>query len=439
MRTIVGASGLDWSELDARAVDTARLLAADAVEAAGNGHPGTAMSLAPAAYLTYQRLLRHDPTDPDWFGRDRFVLSCGHSSLTLYVQLYLSGYGLTLDDLRHLRQWGSLTPGHPEHGHTAGVETTTGPLGQGVATAVGMAMAARRTRHLFDPEAARGRERVRPHRLCLRLRRRHGGRRRLRGRLAGRHPGAGQPRRPLRRQPHLHRGQHRRRVHRGRRWPATPPTAGTPSASTTPTTSPACTPPWPAARDHTAAPSIVAVRSIIAWPAPKLQNTGKSHGSALGKDEVAATKEVLGFDPTQSFDVADEVLAHARQVVDRGRALHAEWDTKLRRVARGQPGPRRRAGPDARQAPARRVGREAARVPRRQGGRHPQGLRRGAQRHRLPRPRTVGRLGGPRRVQPHLHRGRGLASCPSPRPRRTPTRPAATSTSASASTPWARR
>src|SRR3954454_14737176 len=145
-----------WTELDERAVDTVRALAMDAVEEAGSGHPGTAMSLAPAAYLLFQRLLRHDPTDPDWIGRDRFVLSCGHSSLTLYIQLYLSGYGLMIDDLKLLRQWGSRTPGHPEHGHTIGVEPTTGPLGQGIGNAVGMAMAARYDRGLFDPAAKAG-------------------------------------------------------------------------------------------------------------------------------------------------------------------------------------------------------------------------------------------------------------------------------------------
>ena len=141
-----------WTDLDSKAVDTARLLAADAVQKVGNGHPGTAMSLAPLAYLLFQRIMRHDPTDPNWVARDRFVLSNGHSSLTLYIQLYLSGYGLELDDLRSLRTWGSLTPGHPEHGHTIGVETTTGPLGQGVGNAVGMAMAARRERGLLDPD-----------------------------------------------------------------------------------------------------------------------------------------------------------------------------------------------------------------------------------------------------------------------------------------------
>jgi transketolase len=319
--------GLEWSDLDARAVDTARVLAMDAVEAAGNGHPGTAMSLAPAAYLTYQRLLRHDPTDPAWLGRDKFVLSCGHSSLTQYVQLYLSGYGLTLDDLRHLRQWGSLTPGHPEVGHTAGVETTTGPLGQGIATAVGMAMAARRTRALFDPEAEPGQsvfdhtiyvfasdgdfeEGVSGEASSL------AGHQRL-GELVllyddnhisiegdtavafsedvlGRYEAY---------------GWHVQQVDDANDVPALYAALA-------------------AARDTRDRPSIIALRSIIAWPAPNLQNTGKSHGSALGKDEVAATKRILGFDPERNFEVDDAVLAHARGVVDRGRALHAEWDAR---------------------------------------------------------------------------------------------------------------
>ncbi|MGH3673686.1 MAG: transketolase, partial [Pseudonocardiaceae bacterium] len=146
----------DWTDLDTRAVNTVRVLAAEAVQRVGNGHPGTAMSLAPLAYTLFQRVLRHDPSDPAWTGRDRFVLSCGHSSLTLYLQLFLSGYGLELEDIEHLRTWGSKTPGHPEHGHTVGVEITTGPLGQGLGAAVGMAMAARRERGLFDPDAAAG-------------------------------------------------------------------------------------------------------------------------------------------------------------------------------------------------------------------------------------------------------------------------------------------
>ena len=206
---------LEWTELDKRAVDTVRVLAMDAVEKSGNGHPGTAMSLAPLAYLIFQRHLRHDPTDPDWVGRDRFVLSCGHSSLTLYIQLYFSGYGMTLDDLKSFRAYGSRTPGHPEHGHTVGVEVTTGPLGQGVANAVGMAMAARFERGLLDPDTPAGREPVRSHHLLHRLRRRPAGGHLLRGLLAGRTPAAGQPCRDLRRQQHLHRGRHVRRVERG--------------------------------------------------------------------------------------------------------------------------------------------------------------------------------------------------------------------------------
>src|ERR687889_507112 len=145
-----------FGDLDRRAIDTVRVLAMDAVQKVGNGHPGTAMSMAPTAYLLFHKWLRHDPSDPNWIARDRFVLSMGHSSLTLYIQLYLSGYGLELEDLEALRTWGSRTPGHPEVNHTPGVETTTGPLGQGVGNAVGMAMAARRERGLFDPDTAKG-------------------------------------------------------------------------------------------------------------------------------------------------------------------------------------------------------------------------------------------------------------------------------------------
>ena len=206
-----------FTDLDRRAIDTARVLAMDAVQKVGNGHPGTAMSMAPTAYLLFQKWLRHDPSDPHWIGRDRFVLSMGHSSLTLYIQLYLSGYGMELDDLKALRTWGSQTPGHPEVNHTPGVETTTGPLGQGVGNAVGMAMAARRERGLLDPDAARGREPLRPHHLVLRLRRRPRGGRQRRGVLPGRHAAAGQPGPRLRRQPDLDRGRHERRLHRGRR------------------------------------------------------------------------------------------------------------------------------------------------------------------------------------------------------------------------------
>ncbi|MDP9239152.1 MAG: transketolase [Actinomycetota bacterium] len=308
----------------------------DAVQEAGSGHPGTAMSLAPAAYLLFQRLLRHDPTDPGWIGRDRFVLSCGHSSLTLYIQLYLSGYGLTLDDLRHLRQWGSLTPGHPEYGHTVGVETTTGPLGQGVGNAVGMAMAARRERGLYDPDAAPGespfdhtiwcfasdgdmQEGVQAEAVSL------GGHQRL-GNLVllydDNHISIEGDTSVAFSEDVLARyaayGWHTQRVDDAEDVPAL-------EAALT------------AARDETGRPSIIAVRSIIAWPAPHAQNTGEAHGTALGVDEVAATKKVLGMDPDKSFDVPDEVLARAREVVDRGRALHEQWQERFDAWAAANP------------------------------------------------------------------------------------------------------
>jgi transketolase len=323
--TDTNTGSLEWTETDRRAVSVVRALAMDAVEEAGSGHPGTAMSLAPAAYLLFQRLLRHDPTDPAWPGRDRFVLSCGHSSLTLYLQLFLSGYGLTLDDVRGYRQWGSLTPGHPEHGHTLGVETTTGPLGQGFGNAVGMAMAARRERGLFDPDQATGRspfdhtvwvfasdgdieEGVASEASSL------AGHLRL-GNLVvlydDNHISIEGDTNVALSEDVLARyaayGWHTQRVDDPE------DVRGLEEALT-------------AARDETERPSIVAVSSIIAWPAPHAQNTGAAHGSALGAEEVAATKRVLGLNPDKSFDVPDDVLAHARQVVERGRALHAAWD-----------------------------------------------------------------------------------------------------------------
>ncbi len=326
---------LNWSDLDKRAVDTVRVLAMDAVEKAGNGHPGTAMSLAPAAYLLFNRVMRHDPTDPNWAGRDRFVLSCGHSSLTLYIQLYLAGYGLTLDDLASLRQWESLTPGHPEHGHTPGVETTTGPLGQGIGNAVGMAMAARRERGLFDPETEPG-ESPFDHRIwCIasdgdiqegvsheasavagvqklgnltliyddneisieddtRIAKNED--------VAARYEAYGWHVQTVDwRTGHADSGEYHEDVE-------------------------ALYAALMAAKAETDRPSFIVLRTIIGWPAPNKQNTGKIHGSALGADEVAATKEILGFDPQKSFEVDEKILAHAREVVARGRAAHAEWD-----------------------------------------------------------------------------------------------------------------
>ncbi|MDQ1685242.1 MAG: transketolase [Frankiaceae bacterium] len=317
-----------WSDTDKLAVDVTRGLAMDAVEAAGSGHPGTAMSLAPAAYLLFQRLLRHDPTDPQWLGRDRFVLSCGHSSLTLYIQLFLSGYGLTLEDLKLLRQWGSRTPGHPEHGHTIGVETTTGPLGQGIGNAVGMAMAARYERGLFDPGAKAG-ESVFDHTIwCFAS---DGdieegisseassiaGHQQL-GNLVllydDNHISIEGDTRVALSEDVLARyeayGWHTQRVEDVNDIEAMHAA-------------------FVNARDETARPSIISVRTIIGWPAPHKQNTGKAHGSALGADEVKATKEVLGFPPDVAFYCPDEVLAHTREVIDRGRALHAQWQAKF--------------------------------------------------------------------------------------------------------------
>jgi transketolase len=337
---------LTWSDLDRRAVDTVRVLAMDAVEKAGNGHPGTAMSLAPAAYLLFQREMRHDPTDPNWPGRDRFVLSAGHTSLTLYIQLYLSGYGLGLDDLRSLRQWGSLTPGHPEHGHTVGVETTTGPLGQGLGNAVGMAIAARRERGLLDPDAAPGASPFDHHIWAIAS---DGdieegishevsalaGHQRL-GNLiviyddneisieddtriaksedvAARYAAYGWHTQTVDwRSGHADQGEYRED-------PAALHAA------------------LQAAKAETGRPSFIALRTIIGWPAPHKQNTGKIHGSALGGDEVAATKRILGFDPGDTFAVEDKVLTHARTVVERGKQAHAAWQEQYDKWAAANP------------------------------------------------------------------------------------------------------
>lgn len=320
---------LQWTDLDQRAVDTARVLAADAVQKVGNGHPGTAMSLAPAAYTLFQKVMRHDPADAEWTGRDRFVLSAGHSSLTLYIQLYLAGYGLELDDLKAFRTWGSTTPGHPEYGHTTGVETTTGPLGQGVANAVGMAMAARYERGLFDPEAAPGASPF-DHMVwvvagdgCLQE-----GISAEASSLAG-HQKLGNlvllwddnhisiegdtetavSEDTIKRYEAY--GWHVQRVDQ------------LPSGDLDPAGLYAA---LQAARAETERPSFIAARSIIAWPAPNAQNTEAAHGSALGDDEVAATKRVLGFDPEQTFEVSDAVIGHTREALDRGREARAEWD-----------------------------------------------------------------------------------------------------------------
>lgn len=318
----------DWTETDTRAVDTVRVLAADAVQNCGSGHPGTAMSLAPLAYTLYQRVINHDPNDVNWAGRDRFVLSVGHSSLTLYIQLFLGGFGLEMKDLEQLRTWGSLTPGHPEVHHTDGVEITTGPLGQGLASSVGMAMAARKERGLFDPQAPAGQspfdhyvytiasdgdlqEGVTAEASSL------AGTQKL-GNLivfwddnrisieddtniafnedvAARYEAY---------------GWHVQTVESGEDVVAIEEAVRN-------------------AQQETERPSFIRVKTVIGYPAPTKMNTGGVHGAALGDDEVAATKEVLGFDPEKTFHIDDEVLAHTRKLRERGAEKHAQWQEKF--------------------------------------------------------------------------------------------------------------
>ncbi|WP_207838974.1 transketolase [Williamsia soli] len=326
----------DWSEVDTKAVDTVRILAADAVQKCGSGHPGTAMSLAPLAYTLFQRVMRHDPTDTDWMGRDRFILSCGHSSLTLYIQLYLGGFGLELEDIEALRTWDSKTPGHPEYRHTRGVEMTTGPLGQGLASSVGMAMAARYERGLFDPDAPVGgsafdhyiyviasdgdiEEGVTSEASSL------AGTQQL-GNLivfydknhisieddtdialtedvAARYAAY---------------GWHVQHVEGGENVTAIEEAIEK-------------------AKAVIDKPSIIVLRTIIGFPAPNKQNTGSAHGSALGDDEVAATKKLLGFDPDKNFDVSDEVIEHTRSLVDRGAELRKAWEKSFDEWAEAYP------------------------------------------------------------------------------------------------------
>ncbi len=335
-------SELRWEEIDRRAVDTARVLAADAVEKVGNGHPGTAMSLAPAAYLLYQRVLRHDPNDVHWPGRDRFILSAGHSSLTQYVQLYLGGFGLELDDLKALRTWGSKTPGHPEFGHTDGVEITTGPLGQGLASSVGFAYAARYERGLFDPETPAGQS---PFDHFVYVIAGDGdlqeGVTSEASSLAG-HQGLGNliaiydsnqisieddtnvaftEDVAARYEAY---GWHVQTVDWKKTGEYVEDAAELFAAIE-------------AAKGETDKPSLIVLRTIIGWPSPGKQNTGKIHGSALGGDELAATKKVLGFDPEQSFVVAEDVIAHTRSLAERGAAAHAEWQKAFDAWAEANP------------------------------------------------------------------------------------------------------
>ncbi|MGK2855159.1 MAG: transketolase [Microbacteriaceae bacterium] len=323
-------ANLQWDSIDNRAVDTARVLAADAVERVGNGHPGTAMSLAPVAYLLYQKVLRHDPADKDWLGRDRFILSAGHSSLTQYVQLYLGGYGLELEDLKALRTWGSKTPGHPEYGHTDGVEITTGPLGQGLASAVGFAYAARFERGLFDPDAPAGESAFDHHIYVI------AGDGDLQegvtseaSSLAG-HQELGNliviydsNQISIEDDTDIAFTEDVAARYLAYGWDVR--TVDWKKGAEYREDIPELHAAIEAAKAQTGKPSLIILRTIIGWPSPTKQNTGKIHGSALGGEELAAVKTVLGFDPAQSFVVPDEVLAHTRAAVGRGARRRAEW------------------------------------------------------------------------------------------------------------------
>jgi transketolase len=331
----VSNHALDWSPADERAVDLIRVLAMDAVQEAGNGHPGTAMSLAPAAYLLYQRILRHDPADPHWTGRDRFVLSCGHSSLTLYIQLYLSGYALTLDDLKHLRKWGSITPGHPEYHVTPGVEITTGPLGQGVGNAVGMAMAARRERGLFDPDAAPGTSPF-DHNIyafCSDGDIEEGITHESSALAAVQELGNltllyDDNYISIEDDTHIAKSEDVGARYEAYGWHVQHVDWHTADGGYHENVQ-ALYDAFEAAKAVTDKPSFIVLHTIIGWPAPNKKNTGAAHGAALGVDEVRATKEILGFDPDVNFPVEEEALSHAREVAERGKALHAQWNEQF--------------------------------------------------------------------------------------------------------------
>lgn len=331
-----------WDDLDRKAVDTIKVLAADAVERAGHGHPGTAISLAPAAYLLFQQFLNHDPSDPAWVGRDRFILSAGHSSLTLYLQLYLSGYGLELTDIEQLRQHNSLTPGHPEYGHTKGVEMTTGPLGQGLSSAVGFAYAQRFERGLFDPDTAAAQSPFDHYTYVI-------------ASDGDLEEGITSEASSLAGTQNLGNlvviydnnrisieddtniafsedvlaryaayGWHTQEVD----W-----TAGGQYHEDVDALADAIT----AAKASTGQPSIISLRTIIGWPSPTKQNTGGIHGAKLGAEELAGLKQALGFDPEQSFAVDETVLAHARRVKQRGAEAHAAWQVKFDQWAADNP------------------------------------------------------------------------------------------------------
>ena len=335
-------AALQWDPIDNTAVDTARILAADAVEKVGNGHPGTAMSLAPAAYLLFQKVMRRDPSDSTWIGRDRFILSVGHSSLTQYVQFYFGGYGLELDDLKALRTWGSKTPGHPEFGHTDGVEITTGPLGQGISSAVGFAYASRFERGLFDPDAAEGtspfdhyvyaiagdgdmEEGVTSEASSL------AGHQEL-GNLIAIYDSN---QISIEDDTNIAFTEDVKARYEAYHWHVQ--VVDWKKTGQYVEDVQALNDAIEAAKGETSKPSLIILKTIIGWPSPKKQNSGKIHGSALGAEELAAVKKVLGFDPEKTFDVDPAVLAHTRKAVDRGTAAHAHWNVQFDAWAAANP------------------------------------------------------------------------------------------------------
>lgn len=330
----------NWSDLDDRAVAYARALAMDAVQNAGHGHPGTAMSLAPVAYNLFQRHLVHDPADPNWLGRDRFVLSCGHSSLTLYIQLFFSGYGLEIDDLKAFRTWNSLTPGHPEYGHTAGVEMTTGPLGAGVATAVGMAMASRFERGLLDPDAPE-KTSLFDHNIWVICS--DGDLQEGVSSEASSLAGTQQlgnlkmiyddNRISIEGDTHVAFTEDVSARYRAYGWNV----IDVPSANDGNIDLLKLDAAMTLAKAENTKPTLIRMKSVIAWPAPKSRNTAESHGSALGADEITATKMLLGLDPKEHFAMPDEVLTHVREVKVRGAANHATWNIEFDKWQKEQP------------------------------------------------------------------------------------------------------
>ncbi|WP_185967131.1 MULTISPECIES: transketolase [unclassified Corynebacterium] len=326
----------DWTDTDTRAVDTVRLLAADAVQKCGSGHPGTAMSLAPLAYTLFQRVMNLDPTDDQWVGRDRFVLSCGHTSLTQYIQLYLGGFGLELDDLKALRTWGSLTPGHPEYRHTKGVEITTGPLGQGLASAVGMAMAARRERMLFDPSAAPGtspfdhfvyviasdgdlQEGVTAEACSI------AGTQQLGNLIVF----WDDNRISIEEDTSIAFTEDVVARYRAYGWQVLEIEGGENVAAIEDAVR--------EAQKDSSRPTFIRLRTIIGYPAPTMMNTGAVHGAALGEEEIAATKRELGFDPEQHFYVDDAVITHTRKLIERSAAKRAQWQKSFDEWAANNP------------------------------------------------------------------------------------------------------